>query len=144
MPPSLDALRFVLDENLLRLGKALGLLRHDLACVGQPPVADLLPPGIGDSEWIPRVGQRGWVMITDDRRLRTRPAEAQLAIEHQLKIVHLHNAGHLSSWDQAVRLMSRWPGIEQQVEATATGPWWLSVRAHGVLLLTFQPGRPER
>ena len=48
------------------------------------------PRGIADTDWIPTVGDRGWVMITHDRRLRTRPAEAELAIAHRLKVVHLH------------------------------------------------------
>jgi hypothetical protein len=123
VPATIDRLRFVVDENLLRFGKALTGIRDDLTCFGQPPVADLLPQGILDPDWIPIVGDRGWVMITTDRRLRTRPAEAALAIEHGLKIVHLHGAaGHGTAWAQTVRFMSRWTAIERQVESTTGGP----------------------
>jgi hypothetical protein len=145
MPLTIERLRFVVDENLLRFGKALTGLRDDLACFGQPPVADLLPPGILDPDWIPIVGDHGWIMITNDRRLRTRPVEAALAIEHNLKVVHLHGAvGHGTAWAQTVRFMSRWPAIERQVEATPAGPWWLSVRQEAARVLAFAPGAPER
>jgi hypothetical protein len=91
------------------------------------------------------VAAQGWTVITNDARLRTRPAEASLAVEHGLKVVHLHGAvGHQTAWAQAVRLMSRWVSIGKQVEAAPEGPWWLSVRQEGVRLLRFEPGLPER
>jgi PIN like domain len=144
MPIVLENLRYILDENLLRLGRAMSMLRHDLACIGLPPLRDLLPPGVGDTEWIPQVGRRGWIMITDDRRLRTRPFEARLANEHGLKVVHLHRAGHLTSWDQAVRLISRWPAIERYADQRPIGPWWLSIRSQRLMELEFRPGEVER
>jgi hypothetical protein len=48
MPSTLETLTFVVDENLLRLGKALVGLRNDVACFGQPPVSELLRQGLGD------------------------------------------------------------------------------------------------
>lgn len=106
MPPPLTGLTFVVDENLLRFGKALTALRDDLVCFGQPPVVDLLPPGLGDTEWIPVVGNHGWVMVTNDRRMRTRPSEASLAIEHKMTIiVHRHCAGHQAwCWSTTIPL----------------------------------------
>lgn len=47
MPAAPEQVRFVVDENLLRLGRAIAQLRNDIALVGQEPVADLLP--VGDS-----------------------------------------------------------------------------------------------
>ena len=144
MPPPLTGLTFVVDENLLRFGKALTALRDDLVCFGQPPVVDLLSPGIGDTEWIPVVGDHGWVMVTNDRRIRTRPSEAYLAIEHKLKVVHLHGAvGHQTAWAQAVRFLSRWSAIEKQV-GVSEGPWWLSLQQKSTRLLAYEPGMPER
>ena len=144
MPPAVDVLRFVVDENLLRLGRALSVLRSDLACVGRPPIDELLPSGIADSAWIPIVGVRGWVMITNDKRLRTRPPEAKLAIANRLMVIHLLGAGQLRGWNQAERLLSRWAAIEKHIAATPEGPWWLSVRAQGIRVLSFRPGEPER
>jgi len=84
------------------------------------------------------------VMVTNDRRIRTRPSEASLAIEHKLKVVHLQGAvGHKTAWAQAVRFLSRWSAIENQV-GVSEGPWWLSLRQESNRLLAFEPGMPER
>jgi hypothetical protein len=145
MPSPLDGVSFVVDQNLIRLGRALSALRPDLAVIGHSPVADLLPDGILDSEWIPIVGDRGWVMITNDGRLRTRPTEAELATRHRLKVVHLHGAvGTQAAWKQAVRLFSRWEAIERHVHSPSEGPWWLSVRADAVRAMRYEPGTVER
>src|SRR4051812_29674531 len=85
-----DDIKYVVDENLLSLGNGMVAVRDDTARFSRAPVEELLPRGIADTDWIPIVGDRGWVMTTNDRRLRTRPAEAALAIAHGLKVVHLH------------------------------------------------------
>ena len=144
MAATINRVRFVVDENLLRLGRSITALRRDVACFGQDPVADLLSAGMLDDDWIPVIGRRGWVVITNDKRLRTRPAQAELAIQHSLKVIHLFNSGHLTAWDQAVQLLSRWPAIEQKTAVDQPGPYWLSVRKTGVRSLSFQPGAVER
>lgn len=144
MPPTLEDISFVMDENLLRLGRAVLQLRNDIALVGREPVADLLPSGILDSAWIPIVGERGWIMITNDQRIRTRPAEAALAQQHNLKVIHLHKVGTQPAWVQATRLFSRWESIERHLTAHPDGPWWLSVRREKVQALRFEPGSTER
>nr|WP_236685169.1 hypothetical protein [Mycobacterium lepromatosis] len=35
------------------------------------------------------VGECGWVVITNDKSIRTRSVEAQMAIDTHLKVVHL-------------------------------------------------------
>lgn len=141
----IDDVVFVVDENLLRLGAGLVAVRKDTARFSRPPVDDPLPQGILDTEWIPLVGDRGWVVITNDRHLRTRPVEAELAIAHKLKVVHLHGkVGGQSAWDQLTRLVVRWPSIEQQQEESPEGPWWLSVRSTGSTVMRFAPGVVER
>jgi hypothetical protein len=145
MPPTLGKVAFVVDENLLGLGRAVTHLRKDTVLVGQDPVADLLPKGILDSQWIPILGERGWVMITNDQRLRTRPAEAELAVQHKLKTIHLHGSvGNQPPWAQAVRLLSRWDGIERHLAKTPDGPWWISVRANATQFMGYAPGVVER
>jgi hypothetical protein len=84
-------------------------------------------------------------VITNDRRIRTRPLEAQLAIEHRLKVVHLYgNIGNVSAWDQLVRIANRWESIENQVARAPDGPWWLSLRRGTSRLMNYEPGKPER
>ncbi|OBJ86981.1 hypothetical protein [Mycobacterium sp. 1245852.3] len=142
---ALDDVRYVVDENLLSLGNGMVALRRDTARFSRAPVDVLLPLGIPDPQWIPIVGDRGWIIITNDRRLRTRPGEAELAIQHKLKVIHLHgDIGSRPAWAQMVRLASRWESIERHVEQSPDGPWWLSVRRNGVEAMRFAPGNPGR
>lgn len=139
----LEQVGFVVDENLLRLGRGIAAVRRDTALFGRAPVHDLLYPGILDPDWIPVVGDRGWVLITNDKRLRTRPNEASLAITHRLKVVHLHGTiGTRPAWEQLARLASRWEAVERQL--CVAGPWWLSIRRGRAVAMSFEPGAPER
>ena len=89
------------------------------------------------------VARRGWVMITNDRRLRTRPVEAELAITHKLKVVHLHgDVGSKPAWDQLIRLTTRWTNVTDQ--ESKEGPLWLSLRKGPPQLMRFEPGVAER
>lgn len=139
----LDQVVYVVDENLLRLGNGVVAVRRDTARFSRPPVHELLYAGILDPDWIPIVGDRGWVVITSDKRLRTRPAEASLAITHKLKAVHLHgDIGTRPAWEQLVRLTTRWEAVERQ--SANEGPWWLSLRRDRAVVLPYEPGTPER
>lgn len=123
----LDDVRFFVDENTLALGKAIAGLRKDTALIGRPPVDQFVGLGMQDVEWIPLVASRGWVVITIDHHLRTRPHEAALAHEHGLKCVNLRGAGNLDRWSQLVRLAIHWEAVEQFIKERTDGPWWLSL-----------------
>jgi hypothetical protein len=82
---TLDGVQFFVDENTLALGRVIAQLRDDVAVIGEPPIDHLLRRGMDDVEWIPVVAARGWVVITIDHHLRTRPHEAALAAQHGLK-----------------------------------------------------------
>ncbi|GJF16701.1 hypothetical protein NGTWS1803_03300 [Mycolicibacterium cyprinidarum] len=143
MAAAIGDVQYVVDENLLSLGNAMVAVRRDTARFSRAPVEELLPRGILDTEWIPIVGDRGWVMITNDRRLRTRPVEAELAITHELKVVHLHgDVGSKPAWDQLIRLTTRWTNVTDQ--QPKEGPWWLSLRKGPPQLMRFEPGVAER
>ncbi len=128
---SLDDVRFFVDENTLALGRAIAQLRNDIAVIGEPPVDHLLRRGMDDVEWIPVVAERGWVVITIDHHLRTRPHEASLAARSGLMCVNLRGAGNLSRWEQLVRLVRHWEAVEAFIEKRPTGPWWLSLTRSG-------------
>jgi hypothetical protein len=134
----LDDIRYFVDENTLGLGKAVADLRDDTAVIGRPPVDSLLRLGMEDVEWIPIVGSRGWVVITIDHHLRTRPGEAHLAHQHGLKCVNLRGAGNLTRWAQLVRLTSHWDAVEEFTRTHPDGPWWLSLTKTGRQEYTYK------
>ena len=67
--------RFYVDADILGLGKILGSLRNDVTYPGDPgtvihrrhrapcPIAD---PDVLDTDWIPEVAARGWLIVTRD------------------------------------------------------------------------------
>jgi hypothetical protein len=63
------------DENVLGLGKLLRRLgRTDVFYPGHPGLP-AVPRETPDVVWMEAVAHRGLIVITRDRRIRTRPAE---------------------------------------------------------------------
>lgn len=48
--------------------------------------------GLADEEWLRDVGERGWVVLMKDAKIRYRPAELQVVIDHGLRAFCLTNA----------------------------------------------------
>src|SRR5689334_20243472 len=104
MPPDRRHLRFYFDESLLGVGKALAIARRDTVHVGHPLIAEDLPLGILDTEWLPRVGARGWIVLLRDRRIRTKPVELAAFRRHSVRVFWVAGKKDLSVWDSLVRL----------------------------------------
>lgn len=141
-------LRYHVDENLRGLGRILMQIRSDVAVTGVPvpgsdePLVRLKTP---DVDWIPTIGELGLLVITNDGSIRTRPVEAQLAVQYNLKVVHLFGkVGEEGLWAQLQRLVGRWHRVEQLVADEVPGPWWLSLRPNGSRRMDYEPGKPER
>ncbi|MGH3976000.1 MAG: hypothetical protein ACRDS9_22115 [Pseudonocardiaceae bacterium] len=82
----LARVRFYVDEQLAGLGLGLMALRSDVVVASHPPIADFPRD---DPEWIPEGAARGWVVITNDKHIRTRPREAEVALHKGLRCMHL-------------------------------------------------------
>lgn len=139
--PTLGDVQFFVDEDLSGLGLALMRLRKDVALARCSPVDDIVPKD--DPDWIPIVADRGWVVITNDRHIRTRPVEADAAQDHGLRCVHLWPPGKRANrWDFMVQLIRHWPRVEQM--CNVKGPRWLQLRDTKATELLYQPGKPPR
>jgi len=68
------AIRWFADESVLGLGKLLARERDDITYPGHA-ASEGIAPGALDTEWMPLVAARGWIVFHRDRRIRTRPAE---------------------------------------------------------------------
>lgn len=49
--------------------------------------ADHFAPDCSDETWLREIGQRGWVAITHDGRIRYKPNELAAVIEHQVTLL---------------------------------------------------------
>lgn len=138
---TLNGVRFFVDEDLSGLGLALIRLRRDVVLGGRPPADSIFPPN--DPDWIPVVADLGLVVITNDRRIRTRPGEADVASAAGLRCVHLRpRAKNPTQWDFLVQLIEHWPSVEAL--ADRPGPIWLELRGSQRKELAYRPGHPPR
>jgi hypothetical protein len=64
----LARVRFYVDEQLAGLGLGLMALRSDIVVASHPPIADFPRD---DPDWIPQAAAYGWVVITNDKHIRT-------------------------------------------------------------------------
>lgn len=137
----LARVRFFVDEQLAGLGLGLMVLRSDLVVASHPPIADLPRD---DPDWIPEVAARGWVVITNDKHIRTRPGEAEIALQTGLRCVHLAPPVRAAArWDFARLLLRHWDAVEA-LRAHA-GPVWLQLdRRATPWERPYQPGKPPR
>ena len=78
------AARFFVDENDLALGKALAELHGNVVFPGHPDLPEV-PRQSLDDEWLEVVGAEGLVVITRDQRIRYRPVEKRMWVEHRVK-----------------------------------------------------------
>lgn len=132
-PRPLNSIRFYVDEDILGIGYAAMWLRPDVITCGVGQVAADLPRQIPDVDWIPRVTARGWVAITGNRRIRTNPVEAGIAVGCGARIIcFAGSAGNRTSWEKTGLLIRHWAAIESMIEHEPVGPWWLAVNASGV------------
>lgn len=52
-------------------------------------------PGMPDTEWLPRVGREGWVLLTKDQGIRQKPAEREILLAAGVRSFIL-SAGNLA------------------------------------------------
>jgi hypothetical protein len=84
------------------------------------------PADTPDEVWIPEIGKRGWVLITEDNRIRKRPQE-RLAL--QLSGVTAFflgkSFGELKLLAKGQALIQVWPRIKVQAEVSQRGRHYL-------------------
>jgi len=78
------AARFFVDENDLALGKALAELHGNVVFPGHPDLPDV-PRRSLDDEWLAVVGAQALVVITRGKRIRYRPVERAMRIDHRVR-----------------------------------------------------------
>lgn len=124
------AIRFYVDADLLGLAKLLVAVRPDVTYPGDPggtgpdglsrPPCPVPPPET-DSMWIPTVASQGWIAITRDRHLNSRPAEKEAIIRHRARVIRLDARHQLNKWLELEIVVCQWRRFEELLESD--GPW---------------------
>ena len=90
--------RIYIDADLLGLGHVLAGLRPDVTYPGDPgavihkrhrPPSPITSPAVKDSEWIPEVARRGWLILTRDRHIQEHRLEIAAVRDHGARMVVL-------------------------------------------------------
>lgn len=123
--------RWFVDENLLKIGRALAQVRVDVVFPGSPRLPQV-PRATPDEDWLPIVGQAGWVVITRDRRIRSRPVERLRFEQHGVRAFCITGTQEMSDWQKLSLLIRQWQAMESQYAALGLGPWMCSVTSQGV------------
>jgi PIN like domain len=104
--------------------------------------ADHFAHDIHDDIWLAAVGDRHWVVITNDKRLRFNEAERQALIAHGVGCFTL-GGGSRSRWDR-VRILARaWDRIRQAIESTPR-PFIFTIHVDGHLEQMYPPAQRSR
>jgi hypothetical protein len=111
------AIRFYFDADIIGLGKLLIQVRADVTYAGdrggvgidrKPRPLSPIVPSVLDPDWIPKIVALGWLVITRDRHMLSRPAERREILQSGARHIRLDpSRGQLSKWDQLEILMIR-------------------------------------
>jgi hypothetical protein len=132
--PSASPPEFFVDRSLGRhvVPNALreaGAVVHVMADV----YGERIGQGLADEEWLRDAGEHGWAVLMKDAKIRYRPAELQVVIDHGLRAFCLTNA-NLRGVDMAERFVENLPRITRLAEEKR-GPYIYGVHRQGVRVI---------
>jgi hypothetical protein len=112
--------RFYLDADLLGLAKLLVQVRYDVTYPGDPggvlqrrkrPPCPVMDPAAPDTEWIPEVAARGWLIVTQDSHLQDRRVQIAAVREHGARMVAFTGRHAGGTFDQLEAFITQWRRI---------------------------------
>jgi len=130
--PSAPGLVYFTDENTLGLGKLLRRSgREDVVYPGHEGLPEV-PIGTPDLEWMPVIAQRDLVVVTRDRRIRTRPAEFRAYSELGIRSVWIGAKQDLGPHDQVALFLEHEARLQREIIKRGPGPWALALSPSGL------------
>ena len=130
------------DEPVFCIDEALGgtVVASALRAAGHrvERLIDHHPPGTRDAVWLPDIGQRGWVLLTKDKRMRYRPAEILAIVKHGVRAFAL-TGGNMKASEMADSFLTAVPKMKRILAKTPT-PFVASVTKGGDVAIVY-PGR---
>lgn len=133
------SVRYYVDADILGLAHVLCPLRGDMTYPGDPgavinkrrrPPCPIATTATVDTDWLPVVAARGWLVISRDHNIRENIAERRAVREHGAKMVALAGGDARTKWGQLELVMGHWQRIEQL--ADEAGPFIYLASRSGV------------
>lgn len=85
---------------------------------------------IEDTQWLQLAGERGWVAVMKDDRIRYVGAEKQALVAHRVRALVITNAS-LSGEQMAARIIRALPAVAEICE-TRSGPFLFALQANRI------------
>jgi hypothetical protein len=114
-------IRIYVDADILGLGKILGALRNDVTYPGDPGAVihkrqrapcPITSPDVLDTDWIPEVAVRGWLIVTRDSMIAQNRNEIAAVRDNKAKMVALNQRDAQTKWGQLEVFMTQWRRID--------------------------------
>jgi hypothetical protein len=127
--------RFYIDADVRGLGLIIGALRSDVTYPGdlgaeihrrKRAPCPITTPDVLDTDWIPEVARRGWLIVTRDSKIIDNRAEIAAVREHGAKMVALNQRDASTKWGQLEVFMTRWRDIEKLADEEGPFIWRVS------------------
>ena len=126
------------DENLLGFGKLMVRAgREDFLYPGHPSLPEV-PLGTADQEWMKVVARRDLIVVSRDRRIRSRPAEQMIYREYGIRSVWIGVKQDLRPQDQVDLFMRHEAALGRMARKLGGGPWAIALGQNGPRPMAFK------
>jgi hypothetical protein len=98
---------------------------------------ELFAQDVDDEVWLRVAGERGWIVLTRDDRIRYRPAEQRALLESGTAVFCLHPSKGMTAEGWAEALAVAMPRIIRVFEAQPAGGYIMGVNRNGRIRKLF-------
>lgn len=123
----MEALKFMLDNCLSQhIAHGLHILDNDGVLIIH--LKDKLDANCKDVEWMEYAASHGYVVITEDHRIRSNPAEKKVLYGRGVRVLIVPKSyTKRMYWDQVTWLVKHWPTIKAWFsKSSVSGPHFIS------------------
>ena len=118
-------MKFIFDENLSpKLARGLKEFGEETS-----HLRDYFAEGTSDEEWLRRIGEEGWTLITLDKRIRRRPIERDALKNYKVGAFFL-GGKTMRRWDYVKQIVRAWENIKHLAESE-TPPFAYQINTYG-------------
>lgn len=109
-----------------------------MSAIGHEDLPEV-PCGTDDQDWRPVVGALGLIVLSRDRRIRSRPAELRAYHEHGVRSVWIGAKQDLGPEQQMEIFLQHEERLKRQIVKRGPGPWAVAMSRSGVRPLNLRP-----
>jgi predicted nuclease of predicted toxin-antitoxin system len=123
-------MNFFFDNNIsLNMARAMELL--DIECCVRH-LQEQFEEGTKDEEWLPFVGDNGYILVTRDKKITKRKGELEAYKRHKVGAFIL-TGKNMPIWAQVKQLILSWEKMKNLAEKTPR-PFAFQIRSKGKII----------